>query len=88
MHCLIVMLTDFQAGTFSMRDVLGVTRPPKFEEFLTFLRAMEVYGCGYMLDIDYKLYTKRQKQTHKQDMIDQLSQLLRLYELLIYLFST
>jgi hypothetical protein len=79
-----IMLSELEAGTFSLRDCLGITRPPIFKEFMTFLEAMEVFGCGYQQDVDNKLYSKRQHKTHKDDMLAQLRQLLTLYELLIY----
>lgn len=68
-HCLMIMLSELEAGTFSLRDCLGITRPPSFKEFVTFLEAMEVYGCGYQQDVDNKLYSKRQHKTHKDDML-------------------
>lgn len=56
-----------------MRDVLGITRIPAFKEFKMFLQIMEVYGCGYLDDVDYQKYQIRQKITHHDSMIIQLN---------------
>lgn len=37
LHVLRIMLSELQAGTFLMRDVIGITRVPVFREFKTFL---------------------------------------------------
>lgn len=47
------MLCELQGGVFSMRDVLGITKKPAFEEFKTFLQCVEVYGGGYLDDVDF-----------------------------------
>lgn len=67
-----------------MRDVLGLTRRPEFKEFVTFLQVMEVFGSGYTEDVDYLNYNKRQSQTHKKAMTEQLKWVLRVYELALY----
>lgn len=35
-----------------MREVIGILAKPKFEEFVLFLQLMEVYGGGYLEDVD------------------------------------
>jgi len=52
-----------------MREVLGITRPKSFKEFKTFLQTMEVFGTGYLEDVDYQKYQVRQKQTHQEAVI-------------------
>lgn len=69
-HALVVMLTETSAGIFSMQSVLGIVRPPDFDEFKQFLQIMEVYGCGYIDDVDYSRYNTRATQTHRQTMIE------------------
>lgn len=53
LHVLQVLLVEMKAGTMQMFDVLGITRPPVFSEFRTFLQLMEVFGCGFSDDVDY-----------------------------------
>jgi hypothetical protein len=36
-----------------LRDVIGVFRLPNFKEFKLFLQLAEVYGGGYLDDVDY-----------------------------------
>ena len=69
-HALVVMLTETTGGIFSMYQVLGIIRPPEFEKFKQFLQQMEVYGCGYLDDVDYMKYNNRATQTHRQTMIE------------------
>jgi len=69
-HALVVMLTETSAGIFSMYQVLGIVRPPEFEKFKQFLQQMEIYGCGYLDDVDYLKYNARATQTHRQTMIE------------------
>ena len=54
LHVLNVILCELAAGVLVLRDCLGVGRVPNFKEFRTFLQVMEVYGCGYAEDIDYR----------------------------------
>jgi hypothetical protein len=67
-----------------MRDVLGITKKPSIEEFKTFLQCVEVYGGGYLDDVDFQKFNNRSKETHQQAEIVQLKQLLRIYEILIF----
>lgn len=53
----------------AMKDVLGITRVPVHKEFKAFLQIMEVYGCGYLDDVDYLKYNNRQKVSHQESMI-------------------
>jgi len=36
-HALVVMLTETNGGIFSMYQVIGIVRPPEFEQFKEFL---------------------------------------------------
>lgn len=47
-----------------MRDVLGITRAPKYELFVTFLSILETYGTGYLDDVDIQKYSLRSKISH------------------------
>ena len=53
------MICDLQAATVKLRDVIGVLAKPKFEEFVLFLQMMEVYGGGYLDDVDFANFNKR-----------------------------
>jgi hypothetical protein len=39
--------------------VIGVLAKPKFEEFVLYLQLTEVYGGGYLDDVDYSNFNKR-----------------------------
>lgn len=69
LHSLCIVLNELTAGTMAMRDVLGVNKAPKFEEFKIFLKIMEVYGGGYKDDIDYNKFNQRQKVSHHDSMV-------------------
>ena len=72
LHVLQLMLCELQGGVLSMRDVLGITKKPAFEEFKTFLQCVEVYGGGYLDDVDFQKFNNRSKETHQQAEIVQL----------------
>jgi hypothetical protein len=52
-HCLVVLLAELTAGVVYLKDCMGISRKPKFNDFATFLQIMEVYGSGYQDDVDY-----------------------------------
>jgi len=56
---LVMMVSDLQAGTMKMREVLGVLSKPSFKEFSVFLKMAEVYGCGYLDDVDIQKFNLR-----------------------------
>jgi len=58
-HLLVIMLNEFMGGTISLGELLGINRKPNFEEFCIFLATLEVYGSGYLDDVDYLKYNKR-----------------------------
>lgn len=72
MHLLVICLTDLSAGTMHLSDVVGINRQPNFQEFVSFLQTMEVYGAGYADDVDYFKYNRRNSETHTQAMVKQL----------------
>jgi hypothetical protein len=53
LHVLANVLTDLQGGSMHLYDVVGLIRPPNFEEFRIYLQQVEVYGGGYKDDISY-----------------------------------
>lgn len=61
---LVMLVSDLQAATIKMRDVIGVTQKPEFKNFVLFLRLAEVYGSGYLDDVDYQKFNLRATQTH------------------------
>lgn len=87
LHILQIMLTQLQGGTMTMNDVLGITRPPNFNEFKQFLQLIEIYGCGYLDDVDYSKYQVRQKTSHFQSMAHQLDKLIMLYDMIIFVLN-
>jgi hypothetical protein len=42
-----------------MREVLGVMSKPSFKEFCVFLKLAEVYGSGYLDDVEYTNFNLR-----------------------------
>lgn len=58
------MLCELPAGTLQMSEVLGISRKASIEEFRTFLKVMEVYGCGYDNDVDSVKYNRRNEESH------------------------
>lgn len=66
-----------------MSDVLGVSAKPSFKEFICFLKLAEVYGGGYLDDVDFHKFGNRQKQTHKEALIVELERILEAYEIAI-----
>ena len=63
-------------------DVLGLIRPPNFEEFKIYLQQVEVYGGGYKDDIAYSSANLRHDQTHAESMICSLRRVLQTYDLI------
>lgn len=72
---IVMCLSDLTAGTITFSDVLGVNRQPNFNEFVIFLQTMEVYGSGYIDDVDYWNYNKRNTETHSEAMVSQLKRI-------------
>ncbi len=50
---LVFMISDLQAATIKLRDVIGCVKKPEFSDFVLFLQLAEVYGSGYQDDVDY-----------------------------------
>ena len=69
-HLLVIVLCDLNAGPIDFQDVIGVKRTPKFEEFVLYLKMMEIYGAGYQDDVDMFNYNIRNEKTHTQQMIE------------------
>jgi hypothetical protein len=73
-------LSDFQAGSIPLRDVLNGNRPKEFKDFSIFLKALEVYGTGYNDDIDKVKYNTRQQITHEQQAIEELQGIIEYFQ--------
>ena len=72
LHLLVICVSELSAGTMLFQDVLGVNRLPSFNEFVSFVKTMEIYGAGYSDDVDYFRYNKRNIETHAEAMVKQL----------------
>jgi len=48
-----MLISDLQAATSKLREVIGVLKSPKFEDFVVYLKLAEVYGTGYLDDVDF-----------------------------------
>ena len=68
-HLLVIVLSDLSAGTMLLSDVLGINRKPSFDEFILFLKTLEVYGAGYADDIHHTNYKLRETESHTQAAI-------------------
>lgn len=66
---LAVVVSDLQAATVKLRDVIAVLKKPEFVDFKLFLQLAEVFGSGYEDDVDYNRSNLRQSQTHSESMI-------------------
>lgn len=56
---------DFQAGSVELKKFIGGSNSYKFHDFQIFLKVLEVYGTGYLDDVDKNKYNQRQQQTHE-----------------------
>ena len=65
-HLLVIVLSDLSAGTMLLSDVLGINRKPSFEDFQLFLQTLEIYGTGYIEDIDLHKHKMRETQSHTE----------------------
>lgn len=54
LHMIIVGVTGLQAGVMNIERVIGLQHKHTFDDFVTFLKVLEVYGMGYADDIDQK----------------------------------
>ena len=59
LHMLVLMITELQAATVKLRDVIGIIAKPDFKEFQIFLKLGEIYGSGYIDDVDYHKFNLR-----------------------------
>jgi pimeloyl-ACP methyl ester carboxylesterase len=72
MYEAILALSDFQAGSISLRELVNAQKGRCFGDFQIFLKVLEVYGCGHNDDIDKVKYNNRQHITHEQQTIEEL----------------
>lgn len=63
--------------------MIGVIKDPKFSEFVLFLKFAEVYGSGYLDDVDYTNFNKRNNMSHRQQIIRDLEKIVQIYDLSI-----
>ena len=87
LHLLVIVLSDWSAGTMLLSDVLGINRKPSFEDFKLFLQTLEVYGAGYEDDIDVNNYKRRELQNHSEAAIYYLERVIKLYDITILSFE-
>ena len=66
---LVIVISDLTAGSLRIDRVLGQTHTHSFHHFKVFLQVLEVFGCGYIEDIDNKAYKLRETQSHKMAAI-------------------
>lgn len=84
LHVLVMMVLDLSAATMKLRDVLAVTKAPDFADFVLFLQLTEVYGGGYLDDVDQVKFHNRANETHRETMIKELQRLLEAYDLALF----
>lgn len=77
---LAMMVNDLQVSTVKLREVIGVLAKPTFVEFKIWLSLAEVYGSGYLDDVDYKKFNTRASQTHKEAFIIELERIVTAYD--------
>ncbi len=74
------MLDDFSAGTLELKNFINTTRTRKYNDFQTFLKTLEVYGCGFLDDIDKVKYRDRNTKSHEETTTDELYAVMMVYE--------
>lgn len=47
------------------------------------MKILETYGCGYADDIDVRNYKLREKQSHRQSAIQSLTDIQKMYDIVI-----
>lgn len=62
-------------------EVIGVNRMLSFKEFQLYLKLAEVYGGGYLDDIDNATFNNRQNITHRDSFIKQLRMVINAYDM-------
>lgn len=55
-----------------------------YAHFKQFLQVLEVYGSGYLDDIDAKLYKKREKFSHRVDAQSALTDIVKIYSIVLH----
>ena len=72
LHQIVVVLSDLDGGSIRLAELFYRNKQRIYSEFIAFLENLEVYGAGYINDIDKVKYKDRNKQTHTEDAIAQL----------------
>lgn len=78
----ILAMSDMQAGSVSLRELLNGQKPKSYRDFSIFLKVLEVYGVGYLDDIDRVKYNNRQNITHEQQAIEEIQGLIEYFTIL------
>ena len=78
---LVLMVSDLSAATSKLREVVGVLKAPKFIEFVLFLQQAEVYGSGYLDDVDYVKFNQRNTMSHREQLVRDLKMVDQVYDL-------
>ena len=86
-HLLVIVLSDMNAGTMRLSDVLGISRKPCFDEFVLYLQTLEVYGSGYEDDVDVTNYKLREKASHADTAVIMLERVIKLYNICLTSFE-
>jgi hypothetical protein len=55
----VLALSQFQAGSIPLRELVNGQRGRSFRDFQIFLKVLELYGAGYEDDIDKIKYSRR-----------------------------
>jgi hypothetical protein len=63
---------------------VGVQNPNKFDQFVSFLETLEVYGSDYQQDIHPKYYKERETQSHRGAAIKKLKDIIQIYNVAIF----
>lgn len=68
----------------NINRVVGVQNKNRFKHFTSFLKVLEVYGTGYLDDIDSKRYRLREKQSHRGVAIKALQDIVTIFKIVLY----
>ena len=78
-----MIISDLRAGVINIQRSIGYCHQHRFNDFVEFMQVLEAYGCGYTDDIDSRNYKLRDKQSHRQAAIKNLSDIQKMFEIAI-----
>lgn len=64
-YSLMLIINEMQAGSLPLNELVNASRKRCINDFRMFLQVLEVYGVGYLDDIDKVKYSNRSKITHE-----------------------